>query len=232
MTNAIASRASSFFDGLSMSNTRLDLYKEAMDLERKRTALQADIDQITLRLSQLHSQLSSAFSVSTPAEATATSIASRKRRRAGRGELKSQILEALATAGSAGLRVRNLVNQLGTKPANIYAWFQNATKTNRQIKKIGSAHYRLEGSRPELKTPAPASKKSPGKRNTRPKGKRGQLAASIIEALKTAGKAGMKLRDLAEKLGTKYGNLSVWFATTGKKNKAIKKIGEAHYRLG
>jgi hypothetical protein len=212
-----------------MSNIRIDLYKEAMDLERKRTALQADIDQITSRLSQLLAQLSGGESTSF--KVAATSTVNRKRGRAGRGELKSQILEALTNAGSAGLRVKDLVAQLGTKPANIYAWFQNATKTNRQIKKIGSAHYRLEGSRPEPKSAASAPKKSPGKGSTRPEGKRGHLAAGILEALKTASKSGMKLRDLAEKLGTKYGNLSVWFATTGKKNKAIKKIGEAHYRL-
>jgi hypothetical protein len=214
-----------------MSNTRLDLYEEAMDLEGKRTALQADIDQITSRLSQLYSRLSCTNAALTHLEVTATSTVSRKRGRAGRGELKSQILEALTNAGFAGLRVKDLVNQLGTKPANIYAWFQNATKTNRQIKKIGSAHYRLEGSRPAPKSAALASKKPSGKRSTRPKGKRGHLAAGILEALKSAGKGGTKLRDLAEKLGTKYGNLSVWFATTGKKNKAIKKIGEAHYRL-
>jgi hypothetical protein len=210
-----------------MSNTRLDLYKEAMDLEEKRTALQADIDRITSHLSQLHNQLSGGAAPTKAVKVTATSTISRKGKRAGRGELKSQILEALTNAGAAGLRVKDLVNQLGAKPANIYAWFQNATKTNRGIKKIGSAHYRLEGSRAETKTPTPGSKKQGAKR----KGKRGQVGANILEVLKNAGKGGIKLRDLAEKLGTKYQNLSVWFATTGKKNKAIKKMAPGHYRM-
>src|SRR5688572_8148578 len=109
------------FDAYPMSNTRLDLYKEAMDLEEKRDALQADIDQITSHLSRLHRQLSGGPSTSTPVKITATSTVRRKEARAGRGELKSQILEALSEAGSAGLRVKDLVAQLGAKPANIYA---------------------------------------------------------------------------------------------------------------
>jgi len=41
----------------------------------------------------------------------------------------------------------------------------------------------------------------------------------------------IKVSDLAEKLRVKGTNLHVWFGTTGKKNKAIKKVGKGHYRL-
>ena len=48
--------------------------------------------------------------------------------------------------------------------------------------------------------------------------------------MKAAGKEGIRVRQLADELGVKHKNLFIWFATTGKKNRAIKKVGEAHYR--
>jgi hypothetical protein len=41
----------------------------------------------------------------------------------------------------------------------------------------------------------------------------------------------VKVADLAEKLRVKRTKLHVWFGTTGKKNKAIKKVGKGHYCL-
>jgi hypothetical protein len=225
-----------------MSNTRIALYREAIDIERQKSDLQAELDQITSRLTTVHTQLqaaggSSAVSTTIPGNSTAAApITSRARRgRTRRGELKTAVLEALSSAGNAGLRVKDLANTLGTKSANIYAWFQNATKTNRQIKKIGNAHYRLEGSAPALETSAASTKMSKparGRKNsTRPKGKRGELAGRIVDTLTAAGKQGIKLREIAAQLGVNPKNLSVWFATTGKKNKAIRKIGEGLYRI-
>ena len=68
------------------------------------------------------------------------------------------------------------------------------------------------------------------RRSTRPLSKRGELASRIVDAMKSAGKEGIKVRALADKMGVKHKNLFIWFATTGKKNRAIKKVGEAHYR--
>lgn len=46
----------------------------------------------------------------------------------------------------------------------------------------------------------------------------------IVGALKAAGKSGATIKDLASKLGKNYANISVWFHTTGKGMKEIKKV--------
>ena len=223
-----------------MSNTRIALYREAMDLESKRAALQAEIDQVTSRLTNIHGQLftgeGSTTTTTTPSRPSPAGIPAPSRRsrgRSGRGELKAKVLQALSAAGSSGVRVKELANALGTKAANIYSWFQSATKRMPQIKKVGEAHYRLEGSLPEssLAAPAPKPARRGRHKSTRPHSKRGELAARILEAMKAAGKQGIKVRELAALLGVNPKNLFIWFATTGKKNKAIKKTGEGQYRL-
>src|SRR5262245_55894778 len=50
---------------------------------------------------------------------------------------------------------------------------------------------------------------------------RGQLKERIVGSLKSAGKSGMAVKDLAAKLGKPYGNVSVWFHSTGKGVKEI-----------
>lgn len=227
------------------NNPRIALYKEAMTLEEQRARLQTELDRVLSRLNAVQSQLfdgdttgSSVVSASAPA---AVSVGRRGRGRSRRGELKAQVLNALVAAGSAGVRVKDLAATLGTKPANIYSWFQTAPKRIPQIKKIGEAHYRLEGSLSEAQLAGPAAseaapaakpgRRGGGRRSTRPLSKRGELASRILAALKSAGKEGLKVRQLSDKLGVKYKNLFIWFATTGKKNKSIKKVGEAHYRL-
>jgi hypothetical protein len=62
---------------------------------------------------------------------------------------------------------------------------------------------------------------------TRKRGKR--LKESLLKELAAAGSTGMKVKELAAKLGVKPGNVFSWFYTTGKKVKGIKKVGEAKY---
>jgi hypothetical protein len=62
-------------------------------------------------------------------------------------------------------------------------------------------------------------------------GKPGSLRDRILRELKSVGQKGITVKDLAHKLGTNYRNIFVWFVTTGKKNPAIKKVGEARYKL-
>jgi hypothetical protein len=50
------------------------------------------------------------------------------------------------------------------------------------------------------------------------------LKERIVGTLKSAGKSGVTVKDLAAKLGKSYGNVSVWFHTTGKGMKEIKKV--------
>lgn len=72
---------------------------------------------------------------------------------------------------------------------------------------------------------APAAKAPVVKAPARPakKGKRGALKASILEALKAAGPAGLGAKELSTKLGVKNQNIHVWFSTTGKAVKGLKK---------
>src|SRR2546425_3199947 len=50
------------------------------------------------------------------------------------------------------------------------------------------------------------------------------LKERIVHTLKSAGKSGVSVKDLAAKLGTSYGNVSVWFHTTAKGINEIKKV--------
>ena len=50
------------------------------------------------------------------------------------------------------------------------------------------------------------------------------LKERIVQTLKTAGKSGVTVKDMAAKLGKSYGNVSVWFHTTAKGINEIKKV--------
>ncbi len=58
---------------------------------------------------------------------------------------------------------------------------------------------------------------------------RGQLKERVSSELKSAGKQGMKIRELADRLGTSYGNIKAFFQSTGRKIKQIKKVGPAQF---
>ena len=55
------------------------------------------------------------------------------------------------------------------------------------------------------------------------------MKEQIVGTLKSAGKFGATVKDLAAKLGKSYGNISVWFHTTGKGIKEIKKVGPGKF---
>ena len=50
------------------------------------------------------------------------------------------------------------------------------------------------------------------------------LKEGIVQTLRAAGKSGVTVKDMAAKLGKSYGNISVWFHTTAKGIKEIKKV--------
>jgi len=217
-----------------------------LSLEEKRAAVQGELDALDARLTDLKRRLmggSAVASVSASASArkvTATKSKPRSRR-SGRGELKSQIFGALEKAGASGLKVVELAKSLGTKPANIYAWFHAALKRYPSIKKTDSGTYRLAGKAPATSSPAKAPAKATAPASAtkvKAKGKRaggraprGEVSSRILGALQGSGAGGISIKDLSSKLGMPYRNLQVWFATTGKKNKGIKKVAPATYQL-
>ena len=62
--------------------------------------------------------------------------------------------------------------------------------------------------------------------------RRGALKAKILGALRGAGRRGLTVGQLSNKLGVKSANLYVWFADTGRNVRGLKKIAPAKYRLG
>ncbi|HEX5177405.1 MAG TPA: hypothetical protein VFV83_10270 [Chthoniobacteraceae bacterium] len=157
-------------------------------------------------------------------------------------------MTALERAGAAGVYVKDLATELAIKPVNIHSWFHSTTKRNPAIRKISGGHYRLvtKGG-----SAAKTARTTVGRKNARvtstsstnnrnvgrrkkggaSQGPRGALSAKILRQLESAGKNGITVRAIAERIGAKNKNIYIWFATTGKKNSAIKKVGPATYRL-
>ncbi len=73
------------------------------------------------------------------------------------------------------------------------------------------------------KLPALSKLGKPAKTKTGKKGRRGALKEAILGALHEAGPAGLGAKDLSTKLGVKNQNIHVWFSTTGKTVKGLKK---------
>jgi hypothetical protein len=102
------------------------------------------------------------------------------------------------------------------------------------IKEKETLQARLEKVDQALKTldegSTPLDRKA-GKARRRVSGRRRRvgLKDALLKALEAAGKAGITVKELAEKLGAKPSSVSVWFYTTGKKIKGIKKVGKAKY---
>jgi predicted nuclease with TOPRIM domain len=59
--------------------------------------------------------------------------------------------------------------------------------------------------------------------------RRVRLKEALLKSLEAAGKAGITVKELAVTLGAKPSSVSVWFYTTGKKIKGIKKVGKARF---
>jgi len=156
--------------------------------------------------------------------------------RAPRGSLKDKVFAALEAAGAEGVYVTDLAKALDTKPANIHAWFHAAVKRYPQVKKVAGGHYRIGGKAPAPKAAAngtshPAAAKAAPAASPTGRAPRGELSSRMLGALESAGAPGITVSELSEKLGVPYKNVSIWFATTGKKNRKIKKVGKAHYKL-
>lgn len=215
------------------NNPRIERLKEMMNLEEKRVALQHQLNEVLQRMTELKDALLTDSEEVEPISARRPAkVSSRKTATATpRGALKDRIMAALEAAGPRGVRVTELARALGTKPVNVHSWFHSSMKRYPAIKKIEGGHYRLEGSVSEKRSTPSRSAAKPAKKKVASRGKRGELTAKILGALKDAGSQGISVKDLAENLGANYRNIYIWFATTGKKNSSVEKVGPARYRL-
>ena len=218
---------------MTSANPNINTLKELIALEEKRASLQGELNRVEQRVSALRNSLLSG----SPAKVASAAGSSPKTKSAPKkgGTYRDYIMAALEAAGEAGVRVKDIALSIKTKPVNIHSWFHSNLKRIPSIVKITGGHYRIAGSAKAPSSPAQAASaskpaKAPRRGRTKPV-KRGTLTASILEHLNAAGSSGVKIADLADKLGAKYKNVYIWFATTGKKNYPIKRIAPATYRL-
>lgn len=79
-------------------------------------------------------------------------------------------------------------------------------------------------------TASTSTRSTASSRGTRKNASRVLLKDKIYAALETAGEAGVKVKDLAEAIGTKAVNVHSWFHSAMKKDPSIVKIVGGHYR--
>ncbi|MFA7233625.1 MAG: hypothetical protein WC076_05905 [Terrimicrobiaceae bacterium] len=156
---------------------------------------------------------------SVPARGAGKRAASRKVKSS---SLKTKILSVLESAGAGGLKVREIAGKVGSPAGNISVWFSTTGK--KFTRKLAPGRYAVKGAKPaKARTPAlPVTPASPAKVAPVAKAKKQgrktvPLKARILSLLGAAGPKGMRVKDIAEKLGLPGGNVSVWFSTTGKK---------------
>ncbi|MES2570646.1 MAG: hypothetical protein V4710_11410 [Verrucomicrobiota bacterium] len=221
-------------------------------LEERRETLEQELNELAQQLSQLKGQLNEGLPTSsTPTILKGSATSSRGTAAAAKttkaaapakavahfesGSLKDKVMSALNAAGSEGVHVKELAEALGTKPVNIHSWFHSNIKRNPAIKKITGGHYRLDGGSSSPSTSNKSARKSKTQKveaeEPESGSRRGALKAQILNELAVAGAQGITVRDLADKIGTKYKNVYIWFSTTGKKGLGIEKVGKATYRL-
>ena len=100
-----------------------------------------------------------------------------------------------------------------------------------QIAKIDAELAGFQSGEP-AEAAAPAKGK-PGRKPGRPAkaeaGRSGAMKAAITELLTAAGASGLSVQEIAAKLKAKPGNVHVWFSSTGKTIKQVKKLGPGRY---
>ena len=231
---------------------RIAQLQQMLKLEERRQELQSQLDELDKEFALVGegiiaestpSRPASLKSVAPPSAVGPKKPARPSSGREARGSLKERVLSMLAGAGAEGISVREIAEALGTKPQNIHSWFNNTGRKNPAIKKIGEARYSL-GSSASLtntksaSTPPPPKTASPKKSSGANKSvsksggsARGELRDKILAELKSSGSKGVSVKELSEKVGVPYKNVSIWFSTTGRKHSEIKKIGPARYSI-
>jgi transposase-like protein len=213
--------------------------KDIQKLLEQRESIQAEIEKINAQLVAYEvGAVASAPVATRPARAAAAPVRLKagKGRRAKRGALKARILELVQAAGKGGITVKDLAGKLGLNYNRVYTWFYKTGKSVPALKKVGEAEYAWVGATPAASpaapaTPAsePAAKPAPVRAARAKPAKRGELKEAVLNLLKTTGKPGMGVKDIAARLGAKPKNIYVWFTSTGKSIKEIKRVGPAKY---
>ncbi len=221
---------------------RMDSLKELIHLEQTRINIAESLNAVLERIHMLQNDLLQS-SGSGQSQFGATSESPLKlakqfgksplRRRMRRGELRRSILDFLRTAGTSGARVREIADALGVKPVNVHSWFHTATRRFPQLKRFGPGRYRLESELQDSEVPSIENTNPRRSRSSRQasRGKRGEVSKRILEVLENADPGGIKVAEIAEKVGTNYRNVHVWLSSIGKRNPRIIRSGRGIYRM-
>ncbi|MHC1767733.1 MAG: hypothetical protein AB9869_26245 [Verrucomicrobiia bacterium] len=108
---------------------------------------------------------------------------------------------------------------------------QEIERINRELQEMESGATptaSVRGATRKAPSPKPG-RPAAAKKSVSGKARRGELKKRIVAQLKTAGKDGVKVKDLAAKLGSSYGNITAFFQSTGQNIPQIKKVGPAQY---
>jgi len=136
--------------------------RRAISLSEKKDELLTLIAEIESELGKVLTGLASPVVkvIAGPKAAPRRKAVKRGASRPGRsGGLKDRILALLATAGSEGLRVKEIAKKLGSPAPNISVWFSTTGK--KLTKKIQPGRYASKGAHPTAVTAkAPVRKKS------------------------------------------------------------------------
>ena len=89
-----------------------------------------------------------------------------------------------------------------------------------------SGAYSGEPVRGRVGRPKGSAKPAAGRR-----GRHGGLKERILAKLESVGLGGIKVRDLADQIGVNRKNVEIWFYTSGKKIKSIKKLGPGLFAI-
>jgi predicted transcriptional regulator with HTH domain len=221
---------------------RMDSLKELIQLEQTRINIADSLNAVLERIHVLQNDLlqSSQSSQSqfrtdldSPLKLAQQFGKSSLKRRMRRGELRGRILDFLREAGTNGARVREIADALGVKPVNVHSWFHTATQRFPQLKRFGPGRYRLETDLPDSELSSTEIPKPRRNRSTKQasRGKRGEVSKRILEVLENADPEGIKVAEIAEKVGAKYRNVHVWLSSIGKRNPRIIRSGRGIYRM-
>ena len=108
---------------------------------------------------------------------------------------------------------------------NVISLVEKREKLQLELSKVEQdIQSKLAGGPVKKATVAPKTKKVG-------KGRRGAMKEKILAALQAAGSKGLGVKELSTQLGVKNQNLHVWFATTGKTIKGLKKTGPGLFTL-
>ncbi len=98
-----------------------------------------------------------------------------------------------------------------------------------RLAEINNALSGLNGSSKATPTTKPVSKAKAAVTKKPAKGRKGAIKDAIVKILQEAPSSGISVENIAKSVGKKSAAMHVWFYTTGKSIKEIKKVGRGIY---